>query len=249
MKKFGLIGKTLVHSFSQKYFDEKFKAEGLNNCKYDLYDTDSLTELVRNLKSNPELKGLNVTIPYKEEILDFLDEISNDAHSIGAVNCIRVQELNGATTWKGFNTDYIGFEKSLSETQWDGIEEAYILGSGGASKAIQYVLRDRAIPFHIVSRNPSENQISYRDITYDSPKAKLLVNTTPLGTYPDINSFPPISYDKLHRNDFLYDLTYNPENTAFMRKGKANGCEVMNGYEMLKIQAEESWRIWSGSND
>ena len=249
MKNYGLIGKKLGHSFSPNYFNEKFKKEGINNSKYNLYETSFVSELVMEMRSDTSLFGLNVTIPYKREIIPFLDELSESANAVGAVNCIEIINSGERTIWKGHNTDYIGFIQSIPPAWWDRLSDAYILGSGGASDAIQFALKQKKLPFQVVSRTPKNQQIGYADILYSPELPQLFINTTPLGTFPNVESAPPMDYDALKETDFLYDLTYNPETTVFMNSGREKGCAVMNGYEMLKIQAEESWRIWSASND
>jgi shikimate dehydrogenase len=249
MNTYGLIGEKLSHSFSKKYFEQKFTSESITDCEYKLYETSDLKDLITELRSETSLKGLNVTIPYKREIIPFLDELSESAVAIGAVNCIQIIDRDGSSIWKGYNTDFMGFENSISDEWWNRIESAYILGSGGASDAIRYVLQNRRIPFKIVSRAPRDNKIGYSEIDYSPDVPALFINATPLGTYPNIDSAPQIQYERLSDSHFLYDLTYNPKNTLFMQLGRKRGCMVKNGYDMLKIQAEESWKIWTRSNN
>ena len=249
MNAYGLIGKKLSHSFSKNYFEQKFTSEDVKNCEYALYETEKLDELVAKLRRNPSLKGLNVTIPYKREIIAFLDELSDSAGAIGAVNCIQIKNRDGNSIWTGYNTDYIGFESSISDEAWNRIEKAYILGSGGASDAIRFALRRHGTPFEVVSRTPINDQIGYSEIDYSTDVPTLFVNTTPLGTFPNTESAPQLEYERLSDLHFLYDLTYNPETTMFMRLGIERGCSVKNGYDMLRIQAEESWKIWTRSNN
>jgi shikimate dehydrogenase len=240
---FGLVGYPLVHSFSKGYFAEKFKSMQQHNCKYENFSIPSIEQLPEVILSRPELAGLNVTIPHKESILPFLHELDEVAAVIGAVNCVRIQ--NGK--WKGYNTDAFGFEMSIKPFLENHYERALILGTGGASKAVAFVLRKWGIPFHFVSRTPKgENEMSYailkQDVMHHFP---LIINTTPLGTYPNIDSCAELPYEGLSDKHFLYDLVYNPEETTFLRLGRLAGAKTMNGYAMLVQQAERSWEIWN----
>jgi shikimate dehydrogenase len=243
MRKFGLIGFPLGHSFSKKYFTQKFAEEGISDAVYDLYELPDLTKLPELLARNPELCGLNVTIPYKQAIIPFLDELSPTAARIGAVNVIRISE--GKLT--GYNSDYEGFLQSLRMfyPQHSG-SQALVLGSGGASKAVQAALENLSIPYRVVSRNPEAGELSYDHLTPEVMETcDLIINATPLGTFPEVDSCPPIPYQYLTFRHFLYDLVYNPSETLFMKKGKGAGAQVKNGAEMLQLQAEAAWQIWN----
>lgn len=239
MKKYGLIGHPLTHSFSESYFQEKFYKEGIQNCEYKAYPLTSLNGF-RGWVIKENLSGLNVTIPYKEAIIPFLDKLTAEAEAIGAVNTMQV--LEGKLI--GHNTDCIGFNKSLAPLLKTAINDALILGSGGASKAISYSLQKMGIHHQIVSRKKGE--ISYSDLTPSIIKEHLLIiNATPLGTHPNIEQYPAIPYDSLTEKHLLYDLVYNPAESFFLTYGRAKKCQIKNGLEMLHIQAEESWKIWN----
>lgn len=245
MKKFGLIGHPLTHSFSANYFAEKFKKEEITDCCYQLFDIDKI-EFINNLiAQHNELIGLNVTIPYKEVVFDYLDEIDPIAKAIGAVNTITIHPTTKRK--KGYNTDYYGFKKSLKPFLAIEHERALILGTGGASKAIHYALKELNIDCLFVSRNPkNENEIGYEDINkYVIQHHQLIINTTPVGTYPKVDEQPNLPYELLSDQHLLYDLVYNPSETSFIKKGKENGCITLNGLEMLKLQAEKAWEIWN----
>lgn len=239
----GLIGYPLSHSFSPKYFTEKFMRENLKGHTYESFPLANISKFPELLKNHPELSGLNVTIPYKQDIIPLLDNIDETAKAIGAVNTV-VIDPNGHT--KGFNTDVIGFLAPI-ENQIKDIKSALILGSGGASKAVVYALQDCGVEVQVVSRNPINTQsISYEQLnhidTYD-----LIVNCTPLGMSPNESSYPRIPYDRLNQKQTLYDLVYNPAETVFLRKGSEQGCKAINGYPMLVAQAEASWDIWKNN--
>lgn len=241
MHEFGLIGKNIDYSFSRNYFNEKFKKEQLT-YSYVNFDIEDIKEFPAILKDNPQLQGLNVTIPYKESILTYLDELSKEAKSIGAVNTIKVLP-DGKLI--GHNTDYYGFQQSLKGLINSSHKAALILGTGGASKAIEYALNDWGIQTKFVSRNADKTTLCYADLNKEIlNKHSIIVNTTPLGTYPNIDSFPPIPYSYLTANHLLYDLTYNPSQTVFMQKGLENNAQIVNGYDMLIAQAEKAWEIW-----
>lgn len=241
MRRFGLIGKTLKHSFSQNYFTQKFQRENLTDCSYSNFELQSIDE-VTELVCTPGLEGFNITIPYKEEIIPFLHKKNIIVDKIGACNCVKI--INGQL--HGFNTDAIAFQKSLEKKIESHHECALVLGSGGASKAIQYALKEMNIDFLIVSRKAKTNQMGYEDVSEDViKKHPIIINTTPLGMYPNIDQDPPIPYNALSSQHLLFDLTYNPEKTKFLQQGEAQGAKIMNGYEMLVLQAEESWRIWN----
>lgn len=242
MKQFGLIGFPLGHSFSKKYFTEKFAKEGITDCQYDTYPIESIELLPGLVKSIDNLCGLNVTIPYKEKVLRYLSGKSEVVEQTGACNCIRVQQGK----LYGHNTDVIGFRRSLESSFPDLPDTALILGTGGAAKAVEYVLRQLKISYRNVSRKPSVNNLSYEQVNTDLlSKTKLIINTTPLGMQPHITEAPPIPYETIGKDHCLFDLIYNPAETLFLRKGLVQGARIKNGLDMLIIQAEESWKIWN----
>ncbi len=240
MIKLGLVGKSLKHSFSEKYFDNKFKKESIN-ASYQNYEIDDISK-IRTLFDDNNLEGVNITIPYKESVIQYLDEVSLVAKAIGAVNTVNLE--NGRLV--GYNTDYIGFANSIKPHLHQKHERALILGTGGASKAIKYVLDSLGIKYLFASTTKSSSNVfSYNEINNHLLKFHLFViNTTPLGTYPDTSDKPNIDYNGITEHHFLYDLVYNPSETSFMTEGMKKGAMVMNGYDMLKIQAEESYKIW-----
>jgi shikimate dehydrogenase len=253
MKIFGLIGYPLTHSFSKKYFTQKFKDEGITDTVYELFPLPEIELLPKLIASQPNLYGLNVTIPHKQIVLPYLDEIDPAAKKIGAVNVIKIS-AEGTTT--GYNSDYFGFRETLME--WFGQlhgaaglgmlqqTKALILGTGGASKAVKTALDDLEIESLFVSRQPGPGQLAYEALDEKIfQQYKLMVNTTPLGTSPAIETFPPIPYHFLTPVNYLYDLVYNPEETAFMKKGRERNAHVLNGLPMLYSQAEKSWQIWN----
>lgn len=241
MADFGLLGKGIDYSFSRGYFREKFERLALPH-HYRNYDVADLSSFPQIISENPELRGLNVTIPYKEEIFAYLDTIDPIAAEIGAVNTIKI-DRNGKTT--GYNTDYWGFRESLKKLLPTAHRAALILGTGGASKAIAYALRQLDFEITFVSRNASNDTLLYTDLTPEiMGRHSLIVNCTPLGTHPNIGDCPPIPYDQLGPSHLLYDLIYNPAKTTFLQRGETAGSRIKNGLEMLELQAEESWRIW-----
>jgi shikimate dehydrogenase len=246
MRKFGLIGYPLGHSFSVKYFREKFERESISDCIYSNYEIHPVTVLPDILK-DPELKGLNVTIPYKESVLPFLQQKDRVVQETGACNCIRID--NGKLC--GFNTDVVGFEQSLMEKLTGSHKRALILGTGGSSKAVAWVLKKKGIAFLFVSRKKSgaANQISYDYLNPEIMEThNLIINTTPLGMSPDLAGFPPIPYKSIGPQHYLFDLVYNPAKTVFLQRGEAVGAIVKNGGDMLAIQAEASWQIWNAGS-
>lgn len=250
MRKFGLIGFPLTHSFSKKYFTEKFETQQILGCKYDLYSIADAREMVDLIEREPTLCGLNVTIPHKLDVISFLDEIDSSAKEIGAVNCIAINQKEGAAFLKGYNTDVYGFEESLKPLLQVQHQKALIFGNGGAAKAVKYVLKKLNIPYLVVVRNPTSGAILYSAITKKIlADYKLLINTTPLGMLPNLESFPPIPYQFLDQSHLAYDLVYNPDETAFLTKAKEQGAKIKNGLEMLYLQAERSWHIWNLSNE
>ena len=241
MRLFGLIGFPLTHSFSKNYFTEKFEKEKLKDCRYDLFPIFPITELTELLKKNP-LEGLNVTIPYKESVLSFLHESNELVQQVGACNCIKI--TNGKLT--GYNTDVIGFKKALHHKLQLHHTSALILGTGGASKAVEFVLKNEGIQYKKVSRKPLPGHFSYQQLTPSLVKENLLIiNTTPAGMFPNITEAPSLPYEAITRKHFLFDLVYNPAKTLFLKKGEKKGALIQNGHDMLIYQAEESWRIWN----
>ena len=239
IKKYGLIGYPISHSFSEKYFDNKFQSEKINDAEYKLYPLEDIKDFYE--LSQQDFYGLNVTIPYKEAVLPYIDILSDTCKEIRAVNTIKIK--NGKLF--GFNTDVIGFEYTLLNfLEKDLPKNALVLGTGGASKAIIYVLKKLGIRYTLVSRRrPS---LTYKDLTNDIINAhKLIINTTPKGMFPLVEEYPDLNYEAIGNKHFLYDLVYNPEKTIFLRKGAANGAKIKNGYDMLVKQAEASWTIWN----
>jgi len=242
-KRFGLIGKNIDYSFSKGYFNEKFRQEQLANCSYENFDLDSI-ELLSSILSLDNISGLNVTTPYKREVIRFLDLLSEPSKKMQAVNTIRI-EKNGRKS--GHNTDVYGFEKSLIELKKPRMpEKALILGSGGASSAIAFVLDKLDIHYQFVSRNPTNDQISYQAVNSDLLKNyKLIINASPIGTFPKVNLSPELPYEEINKTHILFDLIYNPTETLFLKEGKKRGAIISNGLKMLEYQAEKSWEIWN----
>ena len=240
---YGLIGKNINYSFSKEYFKQKFI--DLNLKKSHRYENIDLEELkgFQKLINQNNIKGLNVTIPYKEEIMGFLDEIDENAKKIGAVNTIKV---DSNFKLKGYNTDYIGFINSIPKKLLKNIQTGIVLGSGGASKAIIFALNKMGIESIVVSRTKKQNFITYEELDRNIIlKSQIVINCTPLGTYPNINESPNIPYKYLNTNHLCYDLIYNPKESQFIKKSKTNNAKTINGLNMLKIQADESWKIWN----
>ena len=241
MKLYALIGHPLKHSFSRDLFTDKFKREGLD-CRFQNYDIQPIERILDIIAEHPELCGFNVTIPYKESIVPLLDELDETAKEIGAVNAVKVE--NGKT--KGYNTDIYGFDKLLEHAlKGKEIGHALVLGTGGASKAVQYVLKQRNIPYSTVSRSAGKGDYSYDTLTDEVlKKSHLIINTTPLGMMPRIDDFPEIHYQGLSRSHILIDLIYNPRETAFMELGRTWGAKVYNGMQMFEEQAKKTWELW-----
>jgi shikimate dehydrogenase len=246
MDKYGLIGYPLGHSFSITYHNQRFADEGIN-AKYFNYEIPSIDNLTEVLDSNPELKGLNVTIPYKQKVMEYLDYISPEARAIGAVNVIRVIHEGKNTILKGYNSDVIGFTQSIEPMLEEYHKKALILGTGGASKAINYGLKSLGLETIFVSRYRRPGTICYEDITPEVIKEyNVIVNCTPLGMYPKTEECPFLPYEAMDEKNILYDLIYNPDETLFMKKGAEHGANVKNGLEMLLLQAFASWEFWNG---
>jgi len=249
MKKLGLIGQPLTHSFSEKYFREKFEKENIQGYEYRNYPIKHVEELIDLLVRETELIGLNVTIPYKQKVLPFLSDMDETVRRIGAVNTILISGPAGRKTMIGYNTDVYGFRQSLLPLLKPDHVSALILGTGGASMAVEYVLKELGISSKFVSRNPNKNQFGYKDLSLPVIREhKLIINTSPLGTFPDIDACPDVPYDLLTPGHVLYDLVYNPLETMFLRLGRQKGVTTMNGLKMLQLQAEASWEIWTGSH-
>lgn len=239
--KFGLIGFPLTHSFSKKYFEKKFLSEQIKNATYNLYPIESIIDLpALILKQN--LNGLNVTIPYKESVLEFCSHVSNEVEAIGAANCLKIS----SNKISAFNTDIIGFEQSIKPLIKPQHTNALILGTGGSSKAVQFVMSKLGISTLLVSRSKFENGITYSLLNEETIHSNtIIINTTPLGMFPDVDALPTIPYHAISQKHLVVDLIYNPAQTAFLQRAQAQGAVIKNGLEMLTIQAEESWRIWN----
>ena len=246
MDKYGLIGYPLGHSFSVGYFNEKFSNEHIN-AKYINFEIPSIEDFAEVIESNPELRGLNVTIPYKEQVIPYLDSLSPEANAIGAVNVIRITRKGDKTHLKGFNSDVIGFTRSIEPLLERHHKKALILGTGGASKAVDYGLRSLGIETKFVSRTKRPGFFTYEEITPEIIKDyNIIVNCTPLGMYPNTDVCPTLPYEAMDSHNLLYDLLYNPDETLFMQKGKEHGANTKNGLEMLLLQAFASWEFWNG---
>ena len=260
MRLFGLIGFPLSHSFSVKYFTEKFQREGITDAVYKAFPITDINLLPDLIKCHPNLRGFNVTIPYKEQIIPLLDELDETAKMIGAVNCVGLQQHTPISHLpspflKGYNTDVIGFRQSLKPFLASHHERALILGTGGASKAVEYVLRGIGVECIFVSRHVAPDSarsdktiLTYSQLNqYVMAMCKLIVNCTPVGTFPHVDAAPEIPYEFITKDHFLYDLVYNPAETEFLKRGKAKGALTLNGMDMLKMQAEAAWKIWQSS--
>lgn len=243
MKTYGIVGFPLTHTFSKIFFTQKFQKEGIPDTQYEIYPIGSAGEIKNLIAEDPSIAGLNVTIPYKQSILRYIDDLDKLPEGLKACNCIRI--VSGRTV--GYNTDVIGFEKSLVPYLEKQYGSALILGNGGAAAAIKFVLKKRKLSYKIVGRNIKDDvDLTYGGLTKSIVEQHtLIINTTPLGTFPNVNDCPDIPYQFLTARHLLYDLVYNPEKTLFLQKGEAFGAAIKNGYEMLVLQAEESWRIWN----
>jgi shikimate dehydrogenase len=241
IKKFGLIGKSLTHSFSKTYFEDKFKNENIESCSYMLFELSNIND-IKKLVNDNNLNGFNVTIPFKESIIPFIDELSDEAKAIGAVNTVLVKN----NRLIGHNTDAFGFKQSVKPFIKNHHERVLILGTGGAAKAVDYVLQEMGINTLFVSRTPNAKQINYEQISeYVIKYHYLIINCSPVGMFPNIDKKPNIPYNYLTEKHTLIDLIYNPTATEFLKEGKKRGCDVLNGLSMLQQQAEQSWRIWN----
>ncbi|NML41432.1 shikimate dehydrogenase [Chitinophaga sp. G-6-1-13] len=242
MKTYGLIGYPLSHSFSKGFFTRKFEEENIAGHQYETFPIPAITEFPALLAQHPDLCGLNVTIPYKEQVIPYLDELSDAAAKIGAVNCIRFKDGKK----KGFNTDVIGFRNSLEPLLQPHHNKALVLGTGGAAKAVTYALQEMNIAYIVASRTPGNGTVAYSSLDQATMEAHtLIINTTPLGMYPNVDACPDIPYEYITSSHLLYDLVYNPAETLFLQKGAAQGAGIKNGHEMLILQAEASWDIWN----
>lgn len=260
MKHYGLIGFPLSHSFSKKYFTEKFEKEHITDSEYELYPLEHIKDLQDLLDAHPDLCGLNVTVPHKINVIKYLDWVEENARNAGAVNCIRIRAESPVLAafsgevgiqghdfrLEGFNTDLYGFEMSLRPLLADEEYDALVLGDGGAAQAVKCVLENLGISYKVVTRKAHGDNILFSDLKpHHIAQHKLIINTTPLGTAPKINECPPIPYEAITDEHILYDLVYNPEKTLFLQKGEEKGAKIKNGYEMLILQAEKSWEIWN----
>ena len=246
MKLFGLIGFPLSHSFSEKFFSEKFEREDIEDCKYELYPLENIEDIRLLFEVNKDLKGLNVTIPYKESVIEYLDDLDDIAQKIGAINCIKIDEIQRV----GYNTDYAGFRDSLKPLLKKHHTQALVLGTGGASKAVVYALQELGISTTLVSRKTGAAQLTYADINKEIiDNHTIIINCSPVGMYPDINQCPDIPYQFINSAHILYDLVYNPGKTMFLQHGEKQGATIKNGLEMLELQAEYAWEIWNQVED
>lgn len=243
MRRFGLIGRPLGHSASAAYFEAKFRREGIDGCRYDLYELDSIGALPHLLEEHPDLTGFNVTIPYKQEVIPLLDDLAFDARNIGAVNCVKC----AGDRLTGYNTDIEGLRVSLADLLADDLpERALVLGTGGASWAVQYALAELGIAYALVSRDPLKGDFTYDTLPPDEiAGSRLIVNASPVGTYPAVDAAPRIPYAFISPRHYLLDLVYNPALTQFLDYGRQRGARTMNGETMFRTQAEASWRIWN----
>ena len=242
-KRFGLLGRNINYSFSKGYFTDKLNNENFEGCTYENFDIQEIDAFADIIKNTPDLKGLNVTIPYKEAVIPFLDKLSKKAALIGAVNTIKITKKGKL---KGYNTDYYGFKKSLEPLLQSHHKKALILGTGGASKGVAFALDELNIPYTFVSREAKENAIDYDRInatTFDN--FHFIINSTPVGTSPNTEAFPLIPYEYFTKNHIAFDLIYNPAETQFLKKAKEQGAQIKNGLDMLIFQAEKAWEIWN----
>lgn len=248
MRRFGLIGFPLGHSFSKKYFSEKFLRENIRDCSYDNFPLPDI-RMLNDLIIENDLEGLNVTIPYKSSVIRFLDRIDNEAEEVGAVNVIRIEKHGGKSMLNGFNSDITGISDTLKPAINQGVTKAIVLGTGGSSKAVCHVLKKLKIKYSVVSRQKKPGLLTYSDLDPEILlNSQLIINTTPLGMYPETEGKPDIDYSLLSPGHILFDLVYNPEITAFLKMGQERGCTVLTGLRMLYSQAEKSWEIWNSAS-
>ncbi|EFK58528.1 shikimate dehydrogenase family protein [Sphingobacterium spiritivorum] len=246
MKKLGLIGFPLGHSFSKKYYLEKFEKEHIRGIDYNLYPLEDIHQFPDLYQETDGLYGVNVTIPHKQTIIPFLNELSPEAQQMNAVNCIQIKKNGEGYHLKGFNTDAFGFEESLKPLLKPHHSKALILGNGGAAQAVVFSLEKLDIPYQFVSRTKTDTNLTYTELNDTIIKEHtLIINCSPLGTYPNVDTCPDIPYESISKEHLLYDLVYNPEVTLFLKKGQEQGAEIKNGYEMLLLQAERNWVIWN----
>lgn len=246
MRRYGLIGRVLGHSFSAKYFTEKFEREGLDGeCSYGLFELPDIVCVEDFMASTPHLAGFNVTIPYKQQIIPYLDSLSDEARNIGAVNCVKIMP-DGER--RGYNTDVDGIRLSLDKLLGgETVDAALVLGTGGAAQAVQYVLAERDIPFAIVSRDKAKGNLTYADLSRETlAEHHLIINASPVGMYPRVEEAPDIPYDCLTDRHYMFDLVYNPPLTRFLERGVRRGAHTISGLDMLYAQAEAAWRVWNG---
>lgn len=244
MREYGLIGYPLSHSFSQKYFTEKFAKEGIEDAVFHAFSIPAIADLTGVLQQHPNLKGFAITIPYKRAVMSYLTDITPAVKQMGACNCVKID----GDKLTGYNTDVVGFERSFTQHLQPRHTKALVLGTGGAAAAVQFVLEKLGLPFAYVSRtaNPESNILCYDDVTEEViAEYPIIINCTPLGTYPKTTEAPPLPYHAITVNHYLYDLVYNPPLTAFLQYGKNKGAIIQNGYEMLVLQAEENWKVWN----
>lgn len=248
MIKLGLIGYPLGHSFSKNYYLAKFKKENIDNVQYDLYPIEHIDQFPYIFKQEQSFRGFNVTIPHKQTVIPYLHELSEDASIMNAVNCITISYKDGQAILKGYNTDAYGFQKSLEPLLLPKHQQALVLGNGGAAKAVFHSLNQLGIPYKVVSRNKETGDLTYENLNDKLiSEHQLIINCSPVGTFPNIDNCPNIPYDAIGENHLLYDLIYNPEETLFLKKGKERGATTKNGYEMLLLQAEKNWEIWNNN--
>jgi len=248
MIKLGLIGYPLGHSFSKNFYITKFKEENIDNVHYDLYPIEHIDQFPNLFNPEQSFRGFNVTIPHKQTVIPYLNELSEEAAVMKAVNCITISYSDGAAVLKGYNTDAYGFQKSLEPLLKPQHNQALILGNGGAAKAVFYTLNKLGIPYKVVSRNIETGDLTYEDLNEKLiSEYPLIINCSPVGTFPNTNQCPNIPYEAISNHHLLYDLIYNPEETLFLKKGKEKGATIKNGYEMLVFQAEKNWEIWNNN--
>lgn len=249
MKKLGLIGYPLGHSFSKKFYHEKFKKENIQGIDYDLYAIPDIKDFQRLYLDDHSFYGFNVTIPHKQAVLHYIDELSDEALEMQAVNCIRIEQREGKPFLKGFNTDAYGFEESIKPLLKPYHKQALVLGNGGAAKAVFYSLKKLNIPFKVVSRTLTNGDLTYEQLNEELVQQhQLIINCSPIGSFPDVDNAPQIPYEGVTENHLLYDLIYNPEETEFLKRGRIKGAATKNGYEMLLLQAEKNWEIWNAAD-